>query len=146
MATIAQMALDEAHRLGLNLSVEIRAIPTDPFRFRCLKPKWEVLAAFQEAAKLKQEWVPGMPFPVVTFNRGREEYEIMDGMMRICAAVIAGFDRIPAYVASGETYDALEPILRNGYYGEDFVEMLALAHPDVARNLRLRDDMRLAGK
>ena len=71
----------------------------------------------------------------------------MDGMNRICAAQMEGFEEIPAFVASGETHAELwDAILKHGYFGEDFVEMLSLIHPEIRENLRRRDDMRLAGK
>jgi hypothetical protein len=63
----------------------------------------------------------------------------MDGMMRICSAQQAQIPEIPALVASGETYDELEHILNQGYYGEDFIEMLAMVNPIISENLKLRD-------
>lgn len=146
MESIPKMALKAARKRGLDLSVELQKIPTSPFRFRCLKPKHSTLEVFQKAREAGEEWVPGMPLAIVTYHTKRKEYEIMDGMMRICAAIMAGYDFIPAIVAKGETHDALYDILLEGYYGQDFVEMLAMANPSVDDNLRMGDAMRLAGK
>jgi len=145
MESVPKRALKAAKERGLDLRVDPMTISTAPYKFRCLKPKASVLEAFEKARERGQEWVPGMPVPVVTYHSKRNEWEIMDGMMRICAAIMAGYEVIPALVAKGETYDALDDILREGYYGEDFVEMLSMVNPDVARNCRLTDDLKLSG-
>lgn len=139
------MALRAARERGLDLSVSLGTIPTKPFSFKCLKPRIGVLDALTKAREDGLEWAPGMPLPIVTYHEGRDEWEIMDGMMRICAAIMAGYDTIPAYVARGETHDALWDILKEGYYGHDFVEMLALENPDLDRNQKMGDDLKLSG-
>ena len=104
-----------------------------------------MVEAFEDVRKKGAQWIPGMPIPVLVYYPRENDFRIMDGMMRICAAQKAGLRFIPAFIASGETYDVLEPILNRGYYGEDFVEMLSMVNPAVRNNLRLRDRNRLAG-
>lgn len=130
----------------MDLEVSQEIISTKPFEFKCLIPPDRVMRAFDQALAAGHPWPPGMPLSVVTYNAAKDEWKIMDGMMRICAAKDAGFQEIAALVASGETFDALESILRNGYYGEDFVEMLAMVSPTILENLELRDQSRMSGK
>jgi hypothetical protein len=146
MSSIPEQALSYASLYKLDLDVHKEMIPLEPFVFNCLTPRKEIVASFKKAKRAKLPWPDGMPVPVVTFNRKRHEWAIMDGMTRICAAKMTGFNQIPALVASGETHDELHHILQYGYYGEDFVEMLAAVNPLVLNNLQNRDDMRLAGK
>lgn len=146
MASIPEMAFIEAERLGLDLSVQHLTVPAGAFSFGCLDPKADVLAALATALEDELPWVIGMPLPVLTYHPDTKEYRIMDGMMRICAAQMVGMKVFPALVANGDTYDALESILDNGYYGEDFVEMLAMTNEDVRKNLESRDGNRLAGR
>lgn len=144
---IPEEALKYALHQHLDLSVHYTAIPTAPFVFKCLSPRKAILDAFKKAKRAGQLWPHSMPVPVVTYHKGHHEWEIMDGMNRICAAQIEGFEEIPAYVASGETHEELYAyILKDGYFGEDFIEMLALINPEIRDNLHRRDDMRLAGK
>lgn len=146
MPSISEIALERAKELGLDLDVRLELVPTYVFTFECLEPKPEVLQAFRDAQVLGLSWVDGMPAPVVTWHKKSSAFRIMDGMMRICAAKEAGIREIPAFVSSGETYEALEPILKQGYYGEDFVELLALVNPEIRRNLESRDENRMAGR
>jgi hypothetical protein len=145
MASIPEMAYEEARKLGLDLRVIPGMVPTAPFVFECLKAKDSMATAFHDAKRKYHKWVKGMPIPILVYYPERDEFRIMDGMMRICAAQAAGFDVFPALVASGETYDALEPILDQGYYGEDFIEMLMMASPSVRENQKIRDRNRLEG-
>lgn len=142
MAAIPEMALAEAMRRNLDLSVKRWMVPTSVFSFQCLEPKRSMLEAFRDARTDGLPWVEGMPVPVLTYHPDRREYRIMDGMMRICSAQQMQIPEIPALVASGVTYDELEPILNQGYYGEDFVEMLSMVDPLVLENLKLRDQNR----
>lgn len=144
--SVPQRALAKAQRDGLLLDAPLREIPTSVFSFHCLEPKPENLNLFREVLLEGLPWVDGIPFPVVTYNVSRNEWRIMDGMLRICTAQAAGFTEIPAFVASGETYEALAEILDEGYYGEDFVEMLSMVNPGVAKNMEARDQNRMAGK
>lgn len=147
MPSIAEAALQHALDRGLDLSVHYTAIPTAPFVFRCLSPRQGILQAFQRAKRQGDLWPPGMPVPVVTYSPRHKEWQIMDGMNRICAAQMEGFEEIPAFVASGDTHDELHRlILHKGYFGEDFIEMLALVSPEIRENLHRRDDLRLSGK
>lgn len=145
MPSIPEMALAEAEKLGLDLRVLSEMVPTEPFVFHCLTPKESMLEVFKDAFRERKAWVEGMPVPVLVYYPEKNEFGIMDGMQRICAAQKAGLEEIPALIASGETYDILRPILENGYYGEDFVEMLAMANENIRRNLSLRDRNRMAG-
>lgn len=147
MASIPERALEYARAHNLDLGVRHTVVPTAPFVFKCLQPRESILASFRKAMRARQLWPLGMPIPVVTYHRGRDEWQIMDGMQRICSAQMEGFEGIPAFVASGETHEELyDAVLKEGYFGEDFVEMLAMVDPLVRENLALRDDMRLAGK
>jgi hypothetical protein len=146
MPSVPERALAEAERLGLDLGVRKDLVPTNVFTFQCLEPKETLVEAFREAKRSHTFWVFGMPLPILTYHPGYREYRIMDGMMRICAAKTAGLDKFAAYVASGETYDALSSILDEGYYGEDFVEMLAMVNDEIRQNLEDRDKNRLAGR
>lgn len=139
------MAYEEARKLGLDLRVIPGMVPTTPFVFECLKPKESMATAFHDAKRNLHKWVKGMPIPILVYYPERNEFRIMDGMMRICSAKEAGFDSFPALLASGETYDALEPILDQGYYGEDFIEMLMMVSESVRENQRMRDRNRLEG-
>lgn len=139
MASIPERALEEARRLGLDLSVNKWLVPTAVFTFQCLEPKAVMLEAFKVAHRDGFLWVRNMPIPVVTHHRANREFRIMDGMARICSAQKARYTEVPALVASGETYEALRHILDEGYYGEDFIEMLAMVNPLVRENLELRD-------
>lgn len=145
MASIPEIAYEEARKLGLDLRVLPGMVPTDAFAFECLEPKKDMLQAFRDARRDRENWVPGMPVPVLVYYPERNEWRIMDGMMRICSAQRAGIPSFPALIASGEAYDALEPILDQGYYGEDFIEMLAMTSEDIRDNLRKRDRKRLEG-
>lgn len=145
MASIAEMALYEAKRLGLDLSVKSWMIPAAAFSFECIEPKRSMLEAFRDAKRDGLPWVEHMPVPVLTYHSRDDKYRIMDGMMRICSSQAVGIPEFPALVASGETYEALEPILDQGYYGEDFIEMLAMVNQQVRENLEKRDRNRLAG-
>jgi len=147
MEPVPAEALRYAQEHHLDLTIHHASIPTAPFVFKCLAPRKGILDAFAKARQKGQLWPHGMPIPVVTYHKGRHEWQIMDGMNRICAAQMEGFQEIPAYVASGETHEILyEHILKDGYFGEDFVEVLAAVSPMIRSNLRRRDDMRLAGK
>lgn len=147
MASIPERALEYAKSHRLDLGVRHTVVPTAPFVFKCLQPRESLVETFRKAVRARQLWPLGMPIPVVTYHRSRDEWQIMDGMARICAAQTAGLEEIPALVASGETHDELyDAVLKEGYFGEDFVEMLAMVDPLVRENLALRDDMRLAGK
>jgi len=147
MEPVPEEALRYAQDHHLDLAVHYTSIPTAPFVFKCLTPRKGILDAFAKARRAGQLWPHGMPVPVVTYHQGRHEWEIMDGMNRICAAQMEGFEEIPAFVASGETHDELyRVILKNGYFGEDFIEMLALVSPEIRENLQRRDDLRLSGK
>lgn len=146
MASISEMALKEARRLNLDLSIKEWMVPASAFSFECLEPTEAVFEAFRAAKAQGLPWVHTMPVPVLTYHSKDNKYRIMDGMMRICAAQAVGIKEIPAFVASGDTYDALKPILDHGYYGEDFVEMLAMVNTQVNENLDKRDRNRLAGK
>lgn len=139
------MALEEARRLDLDLSIKSWMVPTSSFTFECLKPSPSTIKAFEMALEDGLSWLQEMPFPVLTYHKKENKYRIMDGMMRICAAQKAGMHEIPALIASGATFDALQAILEQGYYGEDFMEMLALADEPVRENLQKRDRNRLAG-
>jgi len=143
---IPQRALQKALSEKLDLRVYQEMIPTGPFEFKCLVPPEKTMRAFARAIDDDRPWPPGMPLAIVTYHKGKDEWKIMDGMMRICAAKDAGFEEIPALVASGETVDALESVLKDGYYGEDFVEMLAMVSPVVLANIELRDQNRMSGK
>jgi hypothetical protein len=146
MSTIPEMALLKAKRLELDLGVSRRLVPTDVFHFDCLEPKSGMLRAFRQAKAAGHDWVEGMPIPVLTYQSSDRTFRIMDGMLRICSARKARIKEFPALVASGDTYDALEDILRNGYYGEDFIEMLAMVNPLVRENLEMRRRRFLSGK
>lgn len=146
MREISELALAEAKELGLDLDVHMETVPVHVFKFTCLAPKPEVLRAFLEAKALGLPWVEGMPMPVVTWHPKKSAFRIMDGMMRISAAQEAGIREIPVFVASGDTYEELEEILEQGYYGEDFVEMLAMVNPEIRRNTESRDENRMAGR
>lgn len=147
MPSLPEQALQYARSHRLDLGIRHTTIPTAPFVFKCLEPKESMVEAFKKAVRVRQLWPLGMPIPVVTYDQDRDEWRIMDGMSRICSAQLAGIEEIPAFVANGATHDELyRVILKDGYFGEDFVEMLALIHPEVRANLTLRDDMRLAGK
>lgn len=146
MPSVPELALAKAEELGLDLHVSRITVPTRIFTFKCIEPKGAVVRAFKEAADKGHSWVEGMPVPVLTYHSGLKEYRIMDGMMRICAAQIAGIRDIPALVASGELYEILEPILDEGYYGEDFVDMLAMVNEEIRNNRESRDSNRLSGK
>ena len=147
MESVPERALKYAKAHNLDLTVQHTVVPTAPFVFKCLQPRASILGAFSRAKRGGQLWPLGMPIPVVTYNRTEDEWQIMDGMQRICAAQIEGFGEIPALVASGETHDALwEPVLKEGYFGEDFVEMLSMVDPLVRENQAMGDDLRLAGK
>jgi len=146
MESIPELALKYARTHRLDLTVRHTVIPTAPFVFKCLHPRASILEAFNRAKRGGQLWPLGMPIPVVTYDGTDDEWQIMDGMQRICAAQIEGFDEIPALVASGETHAALWHILKDGYFGEDFVEMLAMVDPLVRENQAMGDDLRLAGK
>ena len=139
MASIPELALAKAMHLKLDLSVHRWMVPADSFHFQCLEPKPAMLDAFHRARAENLPWVEEMPLPVLVYHEGRHEFRIMDGMMRICSAQQAQIPEIPALVASGETYDELEHILNQGYYGEDFIEMLAMVNPIISENLKLRD-------
>lgn len=144
--SVPERALAKAQRDGLILETPLREIPTSVFSFHCLEPKPESLNLFREALEQGLAWVEGVPLPIVTYNDSRNEWRIMDGMLRICTAQAAGYTEIPAFVASGETYEALADILDDGYYGEDFVEMLSMVNPEIARNMESRDQNRMAGR
>lgn len=146
MSTVAERALKEAKKKRLDLEVHLDLVPTSIFALKKVEPRLSVYQAMRDAASRGESWVQGMPYPVLTWHKTSGKYRIMDGMMRLVAAQMAGIPVIPALIASGETYDALEPILRNGYYGEDFIEMLAMVSPDIRKNLDLRDENRLSGK
>lgn len=147
MRSIPEEALRYAQENGLDLSVHYTSIPTAPFVFKCLTPRQAIWNAFKKAKLNGDLWPNGMPVPVVTYNERAHEWQIMDGMNRICAAQIEGFEEIPALVASGETHDILyQHILKDGYSGEDFIEMLAIVDPQIRDNMRRRDDLRLSGK
>jgi hypothetical protein len=143
---IPQKALQKALSSKLDLEVRQEIVQTGPFAFRCLIPLPRVQEVFKYAYHDNLAWPSRMPIPIVTYHRGRDEWRIMDGMMRICAAKDAGFTQIPALVASGETFEALEEILKLGYYGEDFVEMLAMVSPLVLENIEQRDESRMSGR
>jgi hypothetical protein len=143
MDSVAEVAYREAKKLGLDLSVTVGPIPVDAFMFRYMRPRSSTLQALKKAKREGLEWAQDMPIPVVTLHG--KTFEIMDGMMRIRAAQEAGFKEIPAIIASGDTYDALRHILKRGYYGEDFVEMMAMESPVVRKNLEHRNKNRMAG-
>jgi hypothetical protein len=145
MASVPEMALQEAERLGLDLTVKTWMVPVDAFSFECLEPKPGIQAIFHQARNAGMEWVPEMALPVLTYHPRERKFRIMDGMMRICAAQVAHFKEIPALVANGDTYDALQPILDHGYYGEDFIEMLSMVNEDVRENIERRERYRLSG-
>jgi len=147
MPSIPERALRYAQDRHLDLSIHHTTIPTAPFVFKCLTPRKGILDAFIRAKRLGELWPNGMPIPVVTYSPGRHEWQIMDGMNRICAAQMEGFEEIPAFVASGDTHNELyRAVLKDGYFGEDFIEMLALVSPEIRENLQRRDDLRLSGK
>lgn len=147
MPSLPEQALKYALDHSLNLTVYLAEIPTSPFIFKCLTPRPALLADFNKAMRAHQPWPSGMPLPVVTYRDDQHEWEIMDGMNRICAAKMEGFREVPALVASGETHDKLyRAILKNGYFGEDFVEMLAMVSPEVLTNLKLRNKTQMSGK
>lgn len=143
---IPQKALQKAMALKLDLEVREASVSTKPFEFKCIIPPSRVMNAFLIAKEHGLAWPDRMPLPIVTYHEGKNEWRIMDGMMRICAAKDSGLEKIPALVASGETFDALADILKNGYYGEDFAEMLAMVSPEVLANLELRDETQMSGK
>lgn len=143
MASIAELALWYARDNDLDLSIKEMRVPTNAFFFKRLVPPKSLVRELRGAKKGGLPWVSGMPLPVLTL--ARREFRIMDGMKRIAAAKEAGYLEIPALVASGDTYEKLSPILANGYYGEDFIEMLATVDDLVRQNLELRDRNRLSG-
>lgn len=145
MPSIPELALAEARELGLDLSVQKMVVETSSFTFKCLEPRESMLQAFRRAHTGHRLWVNEMPVPVLTLNQRERKFRIMDGMLRICSAKRAGFKTFPALVANGETYDALEPILAKGYYGEDFIEMLAMVNPLIRENLAIRKYRFLSG-
>lgn len=145
MASIAEMALNEAQRLGLDLNVKPWMVPTSAFSFNCIEPKRSMLEAFRDAKREGLPWVEHMPVPVLTYHPNVDKYRIMDGMLRICSAQAVDIPEFPALVASGDTYEALEPILDQGYYGDDFIEMLAMVNDQVRDNLNMRNRNKLAG-
>lgn len=120
-------------------------VPATAFTFRLLEPPEATLKVFREAARKGSSWPSGIPLPILTYHADDRMFGIMDGMMRIRSAQLAGIPQFRTLVASGETYDELMPILDQGYYGEDFVEMLCLVNPEVRKNQQSCNRNRLAG-
>lgn len=145
MPSIPEQGLAQAQKLGLDLGVVTKMVPTKPFFFENLIPKKSMVEGFKRAIQKGLPWIEGMPIPVLVYYPDRDEYRVMDGIMRIGSAKEAGMKEFPALVASGETYDALEPIMINGYYGEDYVEMLSMVDEKVRGNLETRDRNMLSG-
>lgn len=146
MSSIPEQALAEAKRQKLDLTTQKWMVDPRTFKFDCLEPKPSMLQAFRAAHAAGRDWVQGMPVPVLTFHSNDRSFRIMDGMLRICSAKKAGMTQIPAIMANGNTYDALEHILVKGYYGEDFIEMLAMVNPFVQANLAMRDRNKAMGR
>lgn len=145
MPSIPERGLAEAKRLGLDLGVQLWNVPTKPFVFKGLVPPESMVEAFKRAKREGLPWVPGMPKPVLIYHPKEDQYEIMDGIRRIASAKKAKFKEVPAFVARGYVYDALEPLFQDGYYGEDYIEMLAMANPEIRENLELTNKTKLAG-
>lgn len=145
MPSIPERGLTEARRLGLDLDVQLWMVPTELFAFKGLTPPAAMVEAFKKAKREGLEWVPGMPKPVLVFHPKPEEYQIMDGIRRIASAKKAKFKDFPAFVGRGSVYDALEAIFQDGYYGEDYIEMLAMANEEIRKNLELTNKTKLAG-
>lgn len=145
MPSIPERGLAEARRLGLDLDVHLWMVPTSLFAFKGLVPPPSMVEAFKKAKREGLDWVPGMPKPVLVFHPKPEEYQIMDGIRRIASAKKAKFKEFPAFVSRGYVYDALEPIFQDGYYGEDYIEMLAMVNEEIRKNLDLTNKTKLAG-
>lgn len=135
----------EAQRLGLDLSVHLWMVPTKAFTFKGLVPPETTVEAFKRAKREGLDWVPGMPKPVLIYYPKEDEYRVMDGIRRIASAKKAKFKEFPAFVSRGHVYDFLEPIFQEGYYGEDYVEMLSMVNEEIRDNLELTNKTKLAG-
>jgi hypothetical protein len=138
---IVDLALAKAKAENLDLSAKKAFVPINAFVFHLLQPSNSVTQAF----KGQLLWPDALPIPILTYHQKDKSFGIMDGMLRIRGAQLARLSTIPAYIASGETYDALESILDRGYYGEDFVELLCLVNAEVRKNQEGVNRNRLAG-
>ena len=145
MPSIAELAIEEARDKHLDLSTRKMMVPVNAFKFHLLEPSKSVMAAFHQAKVQGLSWPKGVPLPVLTYHPADRTFGVMDGMMRIRAAQLMKMPQFPALVASGDTYDALQPILSRGYHGDDFVEMLCLVSPEVRKNQESCNRNRLAG-
>lgn len=124
------------NHLDLAASVE-QVYPRDFETYHVLPPK-DMIDTIRKARKEGLEWPEDMPLPVVVCEG--HQCVILDGHHRIEAAKRLRLDRIPAIVASLETWNELLPVIEQEDVipYEDMIAILAEAGSKLIReNLAL---------